>query len=154
MKGFEFLGIEIRPGLIRPSAKAQRKLLNSIEKEFRNTCKAFADARSGKPLERTHSLISTLKRIDGMIDGWGKHYWFCNDGHLLVNLDTRISDLIRRFLGVYASARERAEEAQHRSLLGITELSKLERRPFNYPKSVRTSNLEHPPLSHEVEAAV
>jgi len=89
--------------------------------------------RNGQPIDKDRSLIATLKRIDGMIDGWGKHYWFCNDGHVLRNLDSQIAGRIGEFLGKYRALRSEIGNDKHARLLGISELSLIKREPFAYP---------------------
>jgi hypothetical protein len=135
-EGFDFLGINISPGLIRPSIKAQRKLFNSVEKEFTESRKAFEKVRKGGLMTRARSLIATLKRVDGLIEGWGKHYWFCNDARVFEHLDTKITEAVRHFLGAYSDARNRLDPKHQKSLLGIFELVNLKRAPFEYPKSL------------------
>jgi retron-type reverse transcriptase len=131
--GFSFLGVEIVPGIIRPSGNARFRFLSSIKEEFNRTRKAFLEVERGKPLPRSRSFISTLKRVEGMVDGWGKHYWFCNDLPLLEQLDLRVSDLIREFLGIYRDARTRLAPGQKNMLLGVPLLAEQRRHPFSYP---------------------
>lgn len=133
--GFEFLGIEIRPGIIRPAAKAQRKVVQSIATEFKDTRKSFTEFKGGKPLRRGQSLISTLKRVEGIMEGWGKHYWFCNDKQILEQLDIQIAECVREFLGAYRNIRLSLPKEKQHALLGIPALSQLERFPFSYPKA-------------------
>ncbi len=77
--GFTFLGIQVMPGIIRPAAKAQKKFISSVSDTFADSQKAYLQLAHGKPLNKSFSLISTLRRVENFIDGWGKHYWFCND---------------------------------------------------------------------------
>jgi retron-type reverse transcriptase len=134
-RGLDFLGISLKPGFIRPSDKAQNKLLASIRSEFEESIGFFNAFRSNESVEKTRSLVATLKRVDGIVEGWGKHYWFCNDDQEFDRLDRKIDGLIRNFLGAYVDTRRRTTSAKHRALLGVSELSALERSPFAYPKS-------------------
>jgi RNA-directed DNA polymerase len=131
---FEFLGIELSNGLIRPSKKAQRRLIANIEGEFGRSAKAFEACRREGRMDRSLSLIATLKRIDAMVRGWGKHYRFCNDEALFTRLDNHIDALIRSYVGGYRSARERSPDSGRRALLGVEQLSLMERQPFKWPK--------------------
>jgi retron-type reverse transcriptase len=130
----EFLGIELMNGLIRPSKKAQQRLLTSIETEFWKSQQAFEVCRHGGRMDRSLSLIATLRRADGMARGWGKHYRFCNDEALFAWLDDRIDDLMRAYIGCYAAARERSSDRCRRVLLGVEQLGLMERAPFTWPK--------------------
>lgn len=132
--GFEFLGIELNNGLIRPSLKAQRKFVTSLEGTLSESKKAFFASRHGNPVKKERSLISTLRRVDGIIQGWGKHYRFCNDSTVMKNLDVSISELIRSYLGAYSDNIKAADETLRRSALGIEMLSLLERKPLQWLK--------------------
>lgn len=132
--GFDFLGINICRGAIRPISKAQAKIVRSVQTAFDESLKAMRSVQSGQQFDRALSLASTLKRVDGMIDGWGKHYWFCNDKQVLDNLDQKFSELIRRYLGEYANIRNGSPKGKHQIFLGISELRTLPRESFAYPK--------------------
>ncbi len=132
--GFTFLGIQVMPGIIRPAAKAQQKFISSISTAFSDSQKAYLQISHGKSLRKSLSLISTLKRVEGVIDGWGKHYWFCNDVKLLSEIDKQIIEQVRRFLGAYRDVRMKLTPEQQMPMLGISSLAEQERYPFLYPK--------------------
>ncbi|MEZ5655272.1 MAG: reverse transcriptase domain-containing protein [Sphingobium sp.] len=132
--GFDFLGINLCPGAIRPGSKAQGKILRSVRSAFSDSLKMMRGMKHGQPFERASSLTSTLKRVDGMIDGWGKHYWFCNDRQVFENLDQKISEYIRQYLGEYSAIRADTVVANHQKMLGVSELRHIPREPFAYPK--------------------
>ena len=73
--------------------------------------------------------------MDGIIQGWGKHYRFCNDEWCFSNLDANIAELIRDYLGFYKSERKATAAARSGSMLGIEQLSTMERQPFSWPKT-------------------
>ncbi|OJU19032.1 MAG: RNA-dependent DNA polymerase [Sphingomonas sp. 66-10] len=131
--GFDFLGINISPGAVRPGTKAQSKILRSIQSAFEESLKAMRGIQHGQPFDRACSLSNTLKRVDGMVDGWGKHYWFCNDTQVFSNLDIKISESIRRYLGEYAAIRAETPATSHQRMLGVSELSSIAREPFDFP---------------------
>ena len=132
--GFDFLGINVMPGLIRPSAKAQKNLLRCIGEAITESRRSYEALRNGTQLNRAHSLADTLKRVSGIVDGWGKHYWFCNDSRTLEHLDDKIDKMVSEFLGAYSDTRGRVNEKHHRSLLGISLLAEIGRSPFAYPR--------------------
>lgn len=144
--GFDFLGINVCPGAVRPSSKAQAKILRSVQSAFDESLKKMRGIEHGQPFDRTSSLSSTLKRVDGMIDGWGKHYWFCNDRQVFENLDQKISECIRKYLGEYSAIRADTAATSHQRMLGVSELRHIPREPFAYPKldkrqlNITTSN--------------
>lgn len=132
--GFDFLGINFCLGAVRPALKAQKKFLASIDALFDEGQKSLNLVKDGKHDKRPHTLLGTLKRLDGMIDGWGKHYWFCNDEQIWKNVDAKINAKISHFLGFYSDVRSAAIEERKMGLLGVSELIRIDREPFNYPK--------------------
>lgn len=129
----EFLGIEFCNGLIRPSSKARGKLLQSLREVTEQSGKCLNGYASGKPLKKAYSLLHTLKRVDGIIQGWGKHYWFCNDKRFFENLDVEIVALLRKYLGLYTKARLAVGDDRSKVLLGVELLGTAERKSFNWP---------------------
>jgi retron-type reverse transcriptase len=132
-EGFEFLGIQVCPGLIRPSSEAQRRLLTKIDGILEEGKRALAGFRKGQPLDRSKSFLAVLKRLDGTVDGWGKHYWFCNDGQTFAALDQKIWQCVREYLGCYTEIRAAVAEDVRPQALGIAQLRVTERQPFTYP---------------------
>ncbi len=133
-QGFEFLGIDVSPGLIRPTKKAQRRLTSSIKARLDASQRHYQALRKGVPLERRFALLETLRQVSGIVDGWGKHYKFCNDGNTLAHLDGCIEELLSSYLGAYSDAVRRVEGGRRRELLGIGNLAVDDSAAFTYPK--------------------
>nr|USU33071.1 reverse transcriptase/maturase family protein [Methylobacterium sp. OTU13CASTA1] len=133
--GFEFLGIELTNGLIRPTVKAQRRLLKSLDEMIKESASSFRALRKGTSLPKSQSFLGTLRRVDGAIQGWGRHYWFCNDRATFAQLDAEIDGKIRGFIGIYADERKSSRVVDHRCLLGIDSLVDDRRAPFAWPES-------------------
>lgn len=132
--GFDFLGINFSPGAVRPAKKAQNNFLASVDALFDEGQKSLNLMRDGNHEKRPHTLLGTLKKLDGMIDGWGKHYWFCNDDQIWKNIDFRVNEKISHFLGYYREVRKSAIQERKMGLLGVSELIRIDREPFRYPK--------------------
>ena len=132
---FEFLGIELHNGLIRPAGKARTKFLGTLRATFDQGRKALVGYRNGQPLSKSDALLGTLKKADGMIQGWGKHYRFCNDRRCFENLDGEAVQLIRDYLGFYASERQKASADRAPAMLGVEMLGSIERAPFEWPNA-------------------
>jgi RNA-directed DNA polymerase len=133
---FEFLGIELSNGLIRPSGKAQARLANLVRDAFEQSRKGFRAYQSGKRFKKEHSLSATLRRVDGIVQGWGKHYRFCNDGRVLENLDTKISEMMQSYICTCFAMLATVKDKGQRIILGVELLSEIERKPFEWPKRV------------------
>jgi len=132
--GFEFLGIELANGLIRPTKEAQARVLASIEATLTDSQTAFGKFLNTGELPMKFSLLKTLERVGGIMQGWGKHYRFCNDTKCFEHLDQKVQDLIRQYLSTYRDRRTKADANGHWRLLGIESLAQMERRPFLWPK--------------------
>jgi RNA-directed DNA polymerase len=130
--GFDFLGINICNGLIRPSQKSRERFLSSVDSLLIDSKRAMISSRDGQQILREHTLLGTLKRLDGMIDGWGKHYWFCNDGQIFLNLDSELSNRVGSLLGCYRSVRDATQPKRKMALFGLAELASIKREPFAY----------------------
>ena len=133
-KGFEFLGIELNNGFIRPAAKARAKFLASVRDTFGEGRKALVGYRNGQPLAKSSALLGTLKRVDGVVQGWGKHYKFCNDERCFSNLDAELGKLIDDYLGFYRNERRCVAANQAPAMLGVDLLGMQERAPFAWPR--------------------
>jgi len=131
---FEFLGIELNNGFLRPSERARNKFLGSAQEILIESRRAFREARAGKQIEKRQSLVATLKRLDGLMLGWGKHYKFCNDRELLHKLDARVTSLLKAYFGEYSSFLSQVEVTQKRHALGIELLGAIELKSLEWPK--------------------
>lgn len=131
---FEFLGIEFSNGLLRPGRKSRDRVIESISKAFIESTKAMREYSKSKAMDDRLSLIETMCRVSGIMRGWGKHYYFCNDGKCFENLDSLIESRLKHYLGVYRDKRSKSDDAGRWVLLGIEALSKIDRQPFAWPK--------------------
>jgi RNA-directed DNA polymerase len=129
---FEFLGIELNNGLIRPTRTAQLKILEAVQATFQKSAKALYAHKGEAPFDKYLSLLATLKRVDGMVQGWGKHYRFCNDTDVFVNLDRQISDEIRKYIGAYTAALNKSGPIGRRRLLGVQQLAAIDLSPLKW----------------------
>ncbi len=132
---FEFLGIELASGLLRPSRQAQGRLLARIKTTLRQSEMAIRSHHRSGQVDKKNALIQTLKRVDGIMQGWGKHYKFCNDGKCFEHLDSQIAAELRRYLSIYGDARRKSDEAGAWRLIGIQAQSQINRDDhFEWPK--------------------
>jgi retron-type reverse transcriptase len=130
---FSFLGIEFANGLLRPAVGSRTKMLDSINKAFSDSERAFERSRGSQDFERSMSLLHTLNRVSGIMKGWAMHYRFCNDGECLRNLDSTISERFGRYLATYRAERGKADDTMRWKLLGIEAIAQVERTPFLWP---------------------
>ncbi len=129
---FDFLGIEFNNGQLRPVSKSRTRFLESIRGACEQSQIAIKAYRSGGDLLKPLALLGTLKRIDGMIQGWGKHYHFCRDERFFANLDVEIFSIIKSYLDFYQGERSVVDDDKRYSILGLEFLSKIQRNPFEW----------------------
>ena len=139
-RGFEFLGIELGNGLIRPSKASRKRLIENVSRKFGASARAFRARGGADAIARSLSLIPTLYEVRGIVQGWGKSYFFCNEKNLFAQLDGELDTLLRKYLGAYKAAMNTAKQKGRRRLLGIPLLEELASRPFVWPKPSLTSS--------------
>lgn len=132
-EGFEFLGIELTPGLIRPSKKSRERVVASVEKTISTSEKGFKAYVETGELDKNLSLLATLQKVSGIMQGWGKHYRFCNDAMCLSHIDARISAMLKGYFATYRNVRQALPESKHWRLLGIEATAQIERAEFMWP---------------------
>jgi RNA-directed DNA polymerase len=128
--GFDFLGIELNNGLIRPDGDAVGRFKQKVQSIIESSQRSMVSSQSSLPAE--HSLISTLLRLSGTIVGWAKHYRFCNDRQTFEALDAYVDEALREYLGAYAQARK-ARLSESRRLLGVGTMKEIDWKPFIWP---------------------
>lgn len=134
---FEFLGIEFNNGFIRPSQKSRGRLLAQIDEVLNGSASALLQHKAGSGFPKSLSLIQALRRADGVIQGWGKHYRFSNDEKAFQDLDEKIKERLAKYIGSYTSAREKADEVDKQALLGVEQLRAIDRNPLKWPGGVK-----------------
>lgn len=135
-EGFEFLGIELLNGFIRPSRKAQKRVLASIDSTLMKSRNAFRKHAKTGELTHTLSLLESLQKVAGVMQGWGKHYRFCNDTKCFEHLDQQVQTSIRTYLAIYRDEWGKTDDAGRWRLMGIEALAQIERQPFIWPKKM------------------
>jgi len=143
--GFEFLGIEMGNGLIRPNRKSRNRLLASVSAAFNKSVFAFQSYRKAGTIFRSFTLIRTLSEVSGIVSGWGAHYSFCNDKNVFRQLDCEIDTLLRQYLGAYSAALKSVDQRGRRRLLGLHLLEELAHKCFDWPKPTHISHASSKP---------
>jgi len=130
--GFEFLGIELNNGIVRPSKESRKRFLTRAHKTLQLSVVGFRAAERARQLSPRLSLVRTFTEVSGIVQGWGKQYFFCNDRNLLSQLDHKLDSMIRGYLGAYSAVSKTADRELRRQLLGVPLLEKLPSRPFGW----------------------
>jgi RNA-directed DNA polymerase len=125
-KAFEFLGIEFKEKLIRPSSKSRKKLIMSI----RNTLGGVLNTDNQH--EKTQTLVNALYYISNMIRGWGNQYKFCNDTALMGSIDAEIAQLIVPFFFKFGKSMTTKDQDAQRRFIGIWSLKDCKKEPISF----------------------
>ncbi len=121
--GLEFLGVNIKAGLIRPAKKSRRRLIRRINEVLKESADAMAKNAS-QPVIAKYGLTRTLTRVSGIIKGWGEQYSYCNERNVFQTLDRQIDKGLRGYLGRYSDIRSSAEnDNAQRRILGVALLT-------------------------------
>lgn len=128
-KGIDFLGVEIKGKNIRPNKASRNRLLESIKQMMNETFKQeYGKALEGKQHDNT--LLSVLSRVNNKVMGWGNQYSFCNEDAIWGDIDKRIDDLIREYLGRYTDHKHGYEAKATRRILGVHLVSESKKAPI------------------------
>lgn len=122
--GLEFLGIEFKNNLIRPSSASRKKLIKSI----RETLGAVRNPNNQN--DKTQTLVSALSYISNRIRGWGNQYKFCNDDAVMGSLDSEIAQLIVPCFQKFARSLTTKDQETQRRLIGIWSLKDCKKEPI------------------------
>ncbi|MES9850926.1 MAG: reverse transcriptase domain-containing protein [Candidatus Thiodiazotropha sp. L084R] len=130
--GFSFLGCDIRPGIIRPNKKSQKRLLTNIDTVFTKSTSLMSNPEL---LAKKHITVTeTLNNVSNIMKGWGNQYSYCNDINLLNNIDKIVDEKISTYLTSYSRYRNNFKQSgkllSRRRLLGVHLLSDSKRKPI------------------------
>lgn len=123
-RGFEFLGCDIHPGLIRPAKKSRNRLLTNIKSLFKESIKLMSNPITLAKKRKT--FIETLDSASNIIRGWGNQYSFCNDVAITSALDDNIDKLLQEYTRRYENAKKMVRQdhsKNFRRLIGVHLLS-------------------------------
>lgn len=131
-RSLEFLGCEIRPGVVRPNKTSRKRLLKNVDEIFETSARLMSKptvlAWSGL------SFVETLINVSNVVRGWGDQYSFCNDSAMWATLDSEIGRKIEGYCRQYQWAKNREERygsaASLRQLLGVHLLRDSKFRPI------------------------
>jgi retron-type reverse transcriptase len=126
--GFEFLGCQIIPGLIRPDEKARQRLLSKIEDILKESYTAMSSPE--ETVKEKKSFIQSLMDIHNTIKGWGNQYSFCNDQQMMENLDIKIYEIVGRYIHGYSERVKRLDYKNRRRIFGVHCLTDSKHRPL------------------------
>lgn len=125
---FEFLGVEFRGNIIRPSVASKDRMILSIKEILGNILKAED--------HNNISLVNALYIISNKIRGWGNQYKFCNDNRFMGSIDAEIAQLLVPYFFKFTNSIKGLNQKQQRKMIGIWSLEDCKKEPivFNADK--------------------
>jgi len=123
---FEFLGVEFKDKLIRPSSASRKRLILSI-REILSTVLTVDNKN-----EKTQNIVDALYYISNRIRGWGNQYKFCNDTALVGSIDAEIAQLIIPFFIKFSKNLVTKDQDAQRNLIGIWSLKNCKSDPISF----------------------
>lgn len=119
--GFEFLGCNIRPGMISPARKSRRRIIDVVKAALDKSLVLMDYPEQLMRAELT--AVDTLADVGNILEGWGNQYAFCNDREVLKMLDSEVNGLIENYWKAvtrrYAKFVTDKNLADSRRLLGV-----------------------------------
>jgi RNA-directed DNA polymerase len=119
--GFEFLGCDIKPGMISPGSKSRERIVDAV-KTVLDKSQMLLD----NPVElgRTdRSAVATLEDVNNILKGWGNQYAFCNNREILKMLDVKVNGMIESYWTAivrrYAKLAAAKDLESSRRILGV-----------------------------------
>lgn len=102
-KGFVFLGYDIFPALLQPSAKARQKLEGVVAEHIRTSQNDIIEVkRQGDSFAARKKYVQTQATIDRVIRGWGESFSYRTSKQTTLNLDLLIEKRLGDFRDWFA----------------------------------------------------
>jgi RNA-directed DNA polymerase len=116
-RGFEFLGCEIKPGSIRPSAMNRKELLTKVNTLLRYSLDLAKNPRLAFKRHATYAETTTL--VSQTIQGWANTFGFCTDERLMGSIDAEIGVAVRNYSGVFRKRLRTMSDLDARRAIGV-----------------------------------
>lgn len=119
--GFEFLGCNIRPGMISPGSRPRQRIIDAVKSALDKSQRLMDDPQ--ELMQADLGAVATLEDVNNILLGWGNQYAFCNDREVLKMLDLKVNGLIENYwkaiTGRYARFAAEKNLESSRRLLGV-----------------------------------
>lgn len=135
-RGFEFLGCRVHPSGVSPAPKAQRRLLEAVDRtldEGRAAIEGWERAEVRRRAEPAYA--QTLARVDRLVRGWGDAYRFVSNRVVFAQLDRQLDRRLTRFRRWFVERWAERSPAEKRRMLGVALLQDTPPRPPQPPST-------------------
>lgn len=121
--GFDFLGYNIRPGLLQPCVAARKDLLSDIRGRIAaGKANIRAIAREADA-DNSQRYVQTLSGIDRALRGWGNAFSYSNASSTIEQLDQSIDEELKSFRSWFAEFQKNCNWKVRRRTGGVCLLS-------------------------------
>jgi len=93
--GFEFLGCDIRPGMISPACKSRQHIIDAVKTALDKSL-VLMD-HPVQLMREDLTAVDSLGNVGNILEGWGNQYAFCNNREVLKMLDSAVNGLIENY---------------------------------------------------------
>lgn len=114
--GLSYLGCDLCPGAIQPDRSSRQRFLRRIEATFANA--DVATRRTTSLRQQRCTVREVLERVDRLTMGWGNQYAYCNCPGILEEMDSKIDQMLSRYLRSVGMS-VRSVGAERRRVLGV-----------------------------------
>jgi RNA-directed DNA polymerase len=135
--GFVFLGCEVSPGSVRPTAEKKRLLFEKVQSLF-DQClvSAIEPERAIRSRDQEETLSGAITKASNIVRAWGNTYSFCSDDRLMGTIDSQLNQLLTLFRKRFAQVVSRHTDVDRRRAIGLFCLADCNR--DHEPDSART----------------
>jgi RNA-directed DNA polymerase len=116
-RGFGFLGCDVKPGAIRPSAVNRSELLEKVNAHFRFSLSLIHDPQVA--FKRHATYAETLSLVSRTVQGWANTFGFCTDDRIMGSIDTEISIALRKYSSAISKLVRTMNETDRRRAFGV-----------------------------------
>ncbi len=125
--GFVFLGYDIRPGIMQPSKKARKNLINLLTNAVADGKNAILDVSAEQDsFARPGRYVQTFSKVDRTTRGWGNSFAYGNSPATTSDLDKKINGLVTEFVRWYRKHSRHFDWKEKRRAFGVCLLSDIE----------------------------
>lgn len=118
--GFQFLGCDVKPGMVSPTKASRKRILSVVWSELNRSLLIMKNPSSTAKQQR--GLSDTLKGVSNILKGWGDQYQFCNNPLVMSDVDQKVSDMLDDFQQKYSKILREAVKSDlmnRRRLMGV-----------------------------------
>lgn len=108
---FDFLGCEFHSKMIRPNENSRKRFFSKVKNHFTQSIHLIRDKKTG--------FGAAIWKASHIVNGWAKHYSFCDDHLLMRDIDRKLDDELNNFMGHFRGLCKGKDQNTIRSYVGL-----------------------------------